>query len=88
MDREFLEKLAQGLYDSTNRGIASAVGAPVDLTALAAGLAGYKQKQPVGGSEWIGQQMQNYGVVSPERNETAENIAMMALTPMRIKAMK
>lgn len=32
-------------------------------------------QNPVGGSEWIGQQMQDAGMVSPNRNPTAETLA-------------
>lgn len=84
MDKEFLAKLVQGLYDSANRGaVAGTLGMPVDTAALALGLIGYDHKRPVGGSEWIGQKMQDYGMVSPNRNPMAENIALMASAPMR-----
>ncbi len=85
MDEEFRKKLAQGLYDSANRGIASTVGAPVDAAALALGLLGYSQPKPIGGSEWIGQKMQEYGMVSPNRNPIAEDIAMMSMIPIKLR---
>lgn len=35
--------------------------------------------EPVGGSEWFGRQMQNAGMVSPERQPLAEFLASMAI---------
>lgn len=53
------------------------LGAPVDLAAMALGAAGYQHPAPVAGSEWIGQQMEGVGLISPERRPAAEFLATM-----------
>jgi len=42
---------------------------------------------PVGGSEWIGQKMQNAGMVGPERNPVAEMLAGVAVPAAMYRAM-
>ena len=79
-DPQFRKDVARGLLDAGNRGaVAGLLGAPVDTAALVMGLLGYKNEAPVGGSEWIGQKMQNAGFVSPERNRLAEALAGVAI---------
>lgn len=67
------------LNDLAYRAIASAFGAPVDLTTMALRPLGYKapDQNVVGGSEWIGQKMQDLGLVSSARNPNAEMLASM-----------
>lgn len=68
--------------DVINRGIvAGTLGAPVDLSAQL--LRGFPfnadvGQSPVGGSEWIGKQMERAGVVSPTRRPIAEAVTGMA----------
>ena len=79
-DPQFRKDVARGLLDAGNRGaVAGLLGAPVDTAALVMGLLGYKNDAPVGGSEWIGQKMQDAGFVSPERNRLAEALAGVAI---------
>ncbi len=66
---------AQGMQDVLGRGVASMLGTPVDMAALALGAAGYQHPAPVMGSEWIGQQMEQAGMISPERRPAAELLA-------------
>jgi len=66
----------QAITDPINRGlIAGTLGFPVDVLSQALGLVGYKEKEPVGGSEWIGRQMERAGLVSPVRSPIAEMAA-------------
>lgn len=65
----------QGMQDAAGRGMASLLGAPVDLAAMALIPAGYSHPAPVAGSEWIGQQMEQAGMVSPVRRPAAELLA-------------
>ena len=75
-DPEYYESVGRGLLDTGNRGIvAGLLGAPVDLTTMALRPLGYTVPTPVGGSEWIGNKMQQYGIVSPQRNALAEALA-------------
>jgi hypothetical protein len=65
--------------DVLNRGlVASTLGAPVDIATMAMRPFGYKEKEPVGGSEWIGSQMQKAGMVSPTRRPGLELAAGLA----------
>lgn len=43
-------------------------------------------EMPVGGSEWIGQKMQNAGMVSPQRNAIAEALSSVAGPAAMVKA--
>ena len=80
MDEKFRSDVVGGLLDSANRGaVAGTLGAPVDLMSLAMRPFGYAKEQPVGGSEWIGQKMQNAGLVSGNRNHAAEALASVAI---------
>lgn len=75
-DPRFRQDVARGLLDVGNRGaVAGLLGTPVDMAHIALRPFGYRVEKPVGGSEWIGQMMQDYGIVSPERNLPAELVA-------------
>ena len=68
------------LSDVLNRGlVAGTLGAPVDLMTTAMRPFGYSVENPVGGSEWMGQKMQDYGLVSPERRPLAELASGLAM---------
>lgn len=76
-----------GLLDAANRGVvAGLLGGPVDLATLALRPFGYRVEKPVGGSEWIGQKMQDAGMVSAQRNPLAEALAGVALPGAAVKA--
>lgn len=78
-DDRFRKDMARGLLDAGNRGaVAGLLGGPVDLATMALRPLGYNVEQPVGGSEWIGQKMQNLGLVSEKRNPLAEALASFA----------
>lgn len=79
-DGQFRGDVLRGLLDAGNRGgVAGLLGGPVDLAALAMRPFGYKEERPLLGSEWIGQQMQNAGMVSANRNAPAEILSSLAL---------
>lgn len=79
-DEQFRTDVGRGLLDAGNRGaVAGLLGGPVDLATLALRPLGYGVEKPVGGSEWIGQKMQDAGLVSGTRNALAEILAAVAL---------
>lgn len=79
-DPQFRKDVVRGLLDAGNRGaVAGLLGGPVDLATMALRPLGYNVEQPVGGSEWIGQKMQNLGLVSEKRNPLAEALAGVAI---------
>lgn len=80
LDPQFRSDVGRGLLDVANRGVAGLLGGPVDVAALALKPLGYSHPAPVGGSEWIGNLMEQAGMVSPERRPTAEFLASL-LTP-------
>lgn len=77
-DRGFQGDVARGLADVANRTAAGVLGGPVDLTAAALRPLGYQHPQPVGGSEWLGQKMEQTGAVTPERRPAAELLGSLA----------
>lgn len=77
-DSGFRADVARGLADVSNRTAASVLGGPVDLAAAALGGLGYQHPAPVGGSEWIGQQMERAGAVTSERRPAAELLGSLA----------
>ena len=75
--------------DVLNRGlVAGTLGAPVDLASMAMRPFGYSVEKPFGGSEYIGQKMQDAGLVSAERRPLAELATGFALpTSAAVKTM-
>lgn len=87
---DYAVDMAKATPDVVNRGIiAGTLGAPVDVTQM--GLQGISwlgekaglpaiplSEKPVGGSEWIGQKMEDVGVVSPTRRPGWELAAGLA----------
>lgn len=73
-DPQFQQDVLTGLRDTAGRGIASAVGTPVDLVTLGMRPFGYNMpdEKVVGSSEWLGKKMENAGLISGNRNPTAE----------------
>jgi hypothetical protein len=70
--KQMLSALQAGT-DVINRGtIAGTLGTPVDLANTALQAVGLGSEKPVLGSEWIGDKMQQAGMVSPERRPVAE----------------
>jgi len=68
------------MTDTLNRGmVAGTLGAPVDLATMVMRPFGYSVDKPVGGSEWIGQKMQDAGMVSDVRRPMAELASGFAL---------
>jgi hypothetical protein len=81
MDRQFFEDVGTGLRDAAYRGFCSMVGGPVDLATMGMRKFGYDvpEAQVIGGSEWIGQQMQDAGLVSSSRNPLAEFLTSLLI---------
>lgn len=81
-DPKFREDVIRGLGETFSRGVAGVLGAPVDLTTMAMRPFGYNvpAEQVVGGSEYIGRQMEEAGLISSARRPTAEFLANV-LTP-------
>tara|TARA_R110000822_G_scaffold59529_1_gene148513 strand:- start:15 stop:887 length:873 start_codon:yes stop_codon:yes gene_type:complete len=79
-DNKLAPKSLNAFTDVINRGaIAGTLGAPVDATTMLMRPFGYSVDTPVGGSEWLGQKMEDLGVVSPTRRPLAELAAGFAL---------
>lgn len=77
----------QSLKDMAYRGLAAAIGGPVDLTTMLMRPFGYSlpDEQVIGGSEWIGKKMEGMGIVGEARNPTAEFAASL-LVPAGLAA--
>ena len=74
-----ISDVVRPVTDVGNRAlVAGTLGAPVDLATMALRPFGYKEEKPVGGSEWIGQKMQDLGLVTPERRPIAETLTQLA----------
>jgi GNAT superfamily N-acetyltransferase len=73
-DPQFREDVLRGLGETSARGVAGVLGAPVDLTTMALRPFGYSvpAEQVVGGSDYIGRQMERAGLISGERRPIAE----------------
>jgi hypothetical protein len=85
LDPQFRQDTLRGLLDAGNRGaVAGLLGGPVDLATMAMRPFGYGVEKPFGGSEWIGQKMQDAGFVSANRNPVAEALASFA-GPMAVQ---
>ncbi len=67
------------IKDLAYRGLAATLGAPVDIATMVMRPFGYKtpDQQVVGGSEWMGQKMQDMGLVSSARSPLQEFAASM-----------
>lgn len=80
-DPQFREDVIRGLGETFSRGVAGVLGAPVDLTTMAMRPFGYNvpAEQVVGGSEYIGRQMEEAGLISSARNPVAEFLAGVAI---------
>ena len=73
-DPQFREDVLRGLGETSARGVAGVLGAPVDLTTMALRPFGYSvpAEQVVGGSDYLGRQMERAGLISGERRPIAE----------------
>ncbi len=79
-DPQFLQDMKRGVLDSVNRGaVASTIGGPVDLATMLMRPLGYNVEKPTGGSEWVGDKMQQLGLLGDTRNPIAEAIASVAV---------
>lgn len=77
-EKSFGEKYVQPVTDVINRSlIAGTLGAPADIGAMALRPFGYKD-EPFLGSEYIGQQMEKAGIVTPKRRPLAELLTSFA----------
>jgi hypothetical protein len=83
-DREYNPENAldyQTLVDTSYRGLASALGSPVDIFSSAMRPFGYgiPEEDVVMSSEWISKQMEDSGLISNARNQYAEFAAAMMI---------
>jgi hypothetical protein len=86
-DPQFRRDVRQGLTDALNRGfVGGLLGGPVDIATMVMRPFGYTTEKPVGGSEWIGQKMQDAGLVSAARNPLAEFLSAVAVPSAVTKA--
>ncbi len=76
-DPQFVRDLLQGLGETATRGITGVLGAPVDITTMAMRPFGYSvpAEQVVGGSEYLGKQLERAGMLSGNRNQLSELLA-------------
>ena len=67
--------------DIAYRALASVIGGPVDIAQMLMRPFGYStpENQVVGGSEWIGQKMQDAGIVGTARSPVAEFVASLPI---------
>lgn len=65
------------LKDLAYRGLAAALGGPVDLASMVMRPFGYQQEKPVMGGEWIGERMEEAGIVSQARDPLGEFAASL-----------
>lgn len=83
MDSEELKRTRQAVTDMLTRGLLGVPGAPVDTIASGLSLLGYRNPMPVGGSEWLGHQLQRAGLLGDYRNQRAENtLSLFATLPL------
>jgi hypothetical protein len=87
-EKPFIERQKTAISpvtDVLNRAlVAQTIGAPVDIATMAMRPFGYKTEAPVGGSEWIGKQMEKAGFVTPTRRPVAE--LLTGLSPLGVPA--
>lgn len=71
----------QQFIDTPYRGIASSLGAPIDILSSAMRPFGYDtpEEDVVMGSEWMGKKMEEMGLISQARNPVSEFIAAMMI---------
>jgi len=81
-----IEKPKPSGRDLAYRAVAAVFGGPVDLTAMVMKPFGYDVEKPVLGSEWIGQKMQNAGLVSEARDPMLEFMASLLVPGGGIEA--
>lgn len=76
-DPQFVRDVMQGLGETATRGITGVLGAPVDITTMAMRPFGYSvpAEQVVGGSEYLGKQLERAGILSGNRNMLSELLA-------------
>ena len=76
-DPQFVRDVLQGLGETATRGITGVLGAPVDITTMAMRPFGYSvpAEQVVGGSEYLGKQLERAGMLSGNRNQLSELLA-------------
>lgn len=75
-DSAYWDEVGSGVMDAINRGgVAGLVGASVDIVNTVMRPIGLGSDKPVMGSEWIGDRMQQAGIVSGTRNPIAETLA-------------
>lgn len=88
-DPQFVRDVLQGLGETATRGITGVLGAPVDITTMAMRPFGYSvpAKQVVGGSEYLGKQLERAGMLSGNRNQLSELLAGL-VTPDPVDAAK
>jgi hypothetical protein len=69
------------IKDLAYRGLASVLGGPVDISTMLLRPFGYTtpDEQVFGGSEWIGQKMQDAGLVSSARSPVKEFLSSLAM---------
>jgi len=89
-ERGLVRDTASAANDVAGRGVmASLIGLPGDLAGMGEnglrGLLGMPQVQPWGGSEHIGQTMQDYGLVSSERRPKTELLASLISPSAAVK---
>lgn len=89
-ERGLVRDTASAANDVAGRGVmASLIGLPGDLAGMGEngirGLLGLPQVQPWGGSEHIGQTMQDYGLVSSERRPKTELLASLVSPSAAVK---
>lgn len=63
--------------DLAYRAVAAVLGGPVDLTTMVMRPFGYNVEKPVLGSEWIGQKIQDTGLISEARDPLKEFVASL-----------
>lgn len=63
--------------DLAYRAVAAVLGGPVDLTTMVMRPFGYDVEKPVLGSEWIGQKIQDTGLISEARDPLKEFVASL-----------
>lgn len=74
------------IKDLAYRTLAAAIGGPVDITSMVMRPFGYSVDKPMLGSEWIGQKLQDQGVISDARDPLKEFLASILFPMGAVKA--